>query len=519
LLSAVAFAPGVADKVNLESNPPAKLSSPNPQFPVPQPTRRRTGLGVNRAFLFQLAGSDKVSGPERESQLLDRYQDVLDKLTSDSLPPVTVDTSLGVATVNIDGQAFITVLPQDCPDYVARLSEDKQLLLEQEVAYTWANAINQDLFFQSLKRHPVYLAIYNYIAILMFWVVCLAHLTLGWISRRFAKNPLWSLKLLLWVTYLTVLTTLHPSFDGVADLLSRGALRPLFNFIICGVAVGLLHQATHFALLRYFGALAEYQGQDASLRAAQRRKTLEQAWTFVSRITWTFLGLCMYLYSLGVDLTAFFAGAGLLGVAIGVMARDIFLDFFNGFNILAEDQFGVGDWIEAGTDSGEVVAFSLRSTKVRRTDGSLATLPNGDMRRVKNHSNEWSMVDFRVSVTYRTDTDYALALIMDEISLLETEWQDKIVSPAEPLGLQELNDNGVVLRVMIKTVPLVQWETQRRLNRRVKMRFDQEGVEFASPRRNIYIDSSAQLDSAPSLVAASGFERADATQGSGSGND
>jgi small conductance mechanosensitive channel len=108
---------------------------------------------------------------------------------------------------------------------------------------------------------------------------------------------------------------------------------------------------------------------------------------------------------------------------------------------------------------------------------------------------------------------------MDEISLLETEWQDKIVSPAEPLGLQELNDNGVVLRVMIKTVPLVQWETQRRLNRRVKMRFDQEGVEFASPRRNIYIDSSAQLDSAPSLVAASGFERADATQGSGSGND
>jgi small-conductance mechanosensitive channel len=496
LISGFAFAPSF-ENVIFEGEPPDKLHSPNPQFPIATPKPRKSGGLISRPFLFELASSDKVTGVEREARLLDRYQDILDNLTSDHHSVVTVNTSLGVATVEIDGHAFATVLPQDCPEYRARLSPERQLILEEEVAYSWANIINEDLFIQSLKRHPLYLKLYNYIAILTFWVFCLVHLTLNFISRRFARNPLWSLKLLLWVVYFTGLTTLHPSFDELADLLSRGALRPLLNFILCGVGVALLHQATQYIVHRYFSALADYEKHDTSLRAALRRQTLQQAWTFISRVTWTFLGLCLYLYSMGVDLTSFFAGAGLVGVAIGVMARDVFLDFFNGINILAEDQFGVGDWIETGTDSGQVVAFSLRSTKIRRTDGSLATLPNGDLRRVKNHSNEYSMVDFRVSVTYRTDTDYALALILDEIALLETEWQDKIAAPADALGVQELAPDGVVLRVMLKTVPLAQWETQRRLNRRVKKRFDLEGVEFAAPRRTLYVLPGTAPDASP----------------------
>jgi small conductance mechanosensitive channel len=477
----------------VDAQPPQPLRSPNShsQYPVPQPKPRETGIVISRPFLFELAGSDKMSGKEREQRLLDRYQELLDTLTSEDNPEVAVDTSVGIATVTIDGKSFATVLPQDCPEYFSRLTEDQKRVLEQEVAYAWANVIQADLYLQVAKRHPVYLQLYHYLSVVFFFLTCMGHLTLNWISRRFARNPLWIVKALLWLVYVTVLTSLNPSLEDLANLLSHGALAPTFYAILCGVAAGLAHQATQIAIHRYSGALAAFE-QGASVRASLRRQTLEHAWTFLSQVTWTFLGLCLYLYMLGVDLSSFFAGAGLVGVAIGVVARDVFLDFFNGVYILAEDQFGIGDWIEAGSDSGEVVAFSLRSTKIRRSDGSLATLPNSDLRRVKNHSNEWSMVDFRVTVTYQTNTDFALGLILEEIAFLETEWQDKFAGPPELLGLEELGSDGIQLRVRLKTVPLAQWETRRRLNRRVKLRFDAEGIDFAYPSRTVYLHTVSE---------------------------
>lgn len=482
LISAIVFAPGEVnidlDKIKAHD----QLRDPDPGFPIPTPRPREEGIQLfSKPFLFEMADSDKFKGIERESRLHERYEDLLDTLDGNHVPQVSVSSNLGSAMVMIDDKPFVTVLPQDCPEYFSRLSPESQIKLEEEVAYSWGRLIQEDLVLQTLKREPNYLSLYNYLSLLGFWLACAAHLTLSWVSNRFVKKPLWSVKLLVWVLYFTIVTDLHPSLDELANVLSRGALSPIFNFILIGVGVGLLHQATHFVINRYLDALADYD-RAQTLRAALRRQTLEQAWTFVSKIGWMFLGLCLFLREMGVDLTGFFAGAGLIGVAIGILARDIFLDFVNGAYILVEDQFGVGDWIEANSDTGEVVGFSLRATKVRRGDGSLATIPNSDLRRVKNHSNEYSMVDFKVTVAYATDSDYALALIMDEVALLDTEWQDKIVAPPDPLGVQELGPAGVIVRVRIKTVPLAQWEMHRRLNRAVKRRFDQEGIIFAGSR-------------------------------------
>ena len=448
-------------------------------FPVPEPRPRSEGLAfLSRPFLFEMADTDKTKGVDRERRALDRYQEILDKLTSDRLPKVSVSTSLGLATVMVDGKPFVTALPEDCPEYYNRLEDADKRKLEVQVAYARAAVIENDLIFQTVKRHPVYLRFFNYIAVMLFFVVCAAELTVTWISKRLVKSPLWSLKLFLWVMYFTLLTVLHPSFDGVAYVLTRGAFNPIFDFILVGLAVAVLHQITHLAIHRYLEDLARFEKTE-SVRAALRRQTYEHAWTFVSKVTWSFLGLCVFLSSVGIDLGQFFAGAGLLGVAIGVMARDVFLDFFAGAYILAEDQFGVGDWIECCHESGQVIEFTLRSTKIRRSDGGLATVPNSDLRRVRNHSNEYSTVDFRVTVQHGTDTDLALALVTDEIARLETEWQEKLVGPAEVLGIQEINTSGRVLRVLVKTVPLAQREAHRRLNRLVSRRFDREGILLA----------------------------------------
>lgn len=484
-LTLIIAGPKIED-VNVDLVLPQDLKVSDPKFPISAPKARQDGNLLSRPFFFELASTDKMSGVLREKRLLARYNELAQRLPIDYVPQLSVDTSMGVATILIDGAPFTTVLPQDCPEYYSRLSDASKLLLEKEVAYGWAGKIWENLAVRAMKNRADYLEFYNALTLAFFFLCAMLHLTLSWISHRFLKSPMWSLRAMLWLVYASLVTSLHPSLDRVSLLLYRGALVPLSQVFAVVVGTGLLHQLTVLALARYFRALAQYESKD-STRAALRRQTLQQASTFISRVAWTFLGLCIYLYLRNVELGSFFAGAGLFGVMIGVVARDIIMDFLSGINILVEDQFGVGDWIELDSEanSGEVVSFSLRSTKIRRQDGSLATLPNSDIRRVRNHSNEWSRVDYRVAVTYHTDTDRALAIILDEIALLETNWQEKIIGPPEVLGIHELGPDGVVLRVYIRTIPLAQWETKRRLNRRLKIRFQQEGIEFAAPRRSL----------------------------------
>gem|GEM_PF-1084207 len=482
-LSLLLLVPEFEDEKEVSSTPPSELAITNPQFPIPTPRPRKEGLGLSRSFLFELAGSDKMAGLEREQNLMQRYDDIVDRLDGNRVPQVGVKAGPYTATVTIDDKPFVTVLPQDCPEYFSRLDDEGKLQLETEVAYAWARLIHEHLVLENFKRDPEFLELYNYLALVTFFLVSIAQLSINWFSRRFVHRPLWSLKLLLWVVYFTTLTRLHPTFDTVGHYLSRGALHPIIDFIAIGATMLVLHQLTRLVLHRYLEALAQFDNDHQETeRAALRRKTLAQAWTFVSQIGWSFLGLYLYFSQLGVDLAQFFAGAGLIGVAIGVMARDVFLDLFNGAYILAEDQFVVGDWIESNSDTGEVIEFSLRSTKIRRTDGSIAIIPNAELRQVRNHSYRFSTVDFRVSVCHSTDTDYAMELILEEVGYLDVEWPGKIKSLPQALGVQELGLKGIVLRVRFSTLPLAQLEASRRLNRRVKVRFDKERILLAGDR-------------------------------------
>ena len=465
------------------------------KFDVPEPHARDILNPWARPFLFELADTDKLKGVQREARLQQRYDDIRSSLTADRIPVVAVDDRENLALVTIDGKPFATVLPQDCPEYFSRLDAAGQHQLEIEVAYSWAQVLATDLTIRSGKLHPIYLRFYTWVAAFTFFICGMVHLTISWVSRRFLQTPLWSLKALLWVSWGSFVTYFHPSLDEVAGILARGALRPLYLFIICGVSVTLAHHLTGVMLHRYFKALASFDSTTVlTQRTVQRRVTIEQAALFLSAMLWAFIALSGYLYLLGVDLSAFFAGAGLIGVAIGVMARDIFLDFFSGINILAEDQFGVGDWIDNDKDSGEVVRFSLRSTKIRRVDGSLATIPNSELRSVKNHSNEWSQVDYRIAISYRSDVDQALTVLEEEITGLQADRPGHLVGAGRILGLEELSIDGVTIRALIKTAPLLQWEVRRLLNHRVKRRFDQEGIDFATRRLSVVIRPNSERE-------------------------
>lgn len=466
---------------------PEERHEPSSKFVITPPEETHEFNPFARPFLFKLTGNDKVSSLERERNVKLRYHAILDKLQASKVPAVEVHTEPSMTLLMIDEQPFLNVLPEDCPDYYGRLAEEDKRLLETEVAYLWRELIVDDLSWRVFQRQPAYASLFTYLAASLFFLAATIHLSIDIVSRRFLKHPAWSLKAVLWLCYFWLFTTMHPSIENVANFLSHGALRPLSMFIAVAVLVDVCQRFTVLIIHWYYRILEELNASRDTARIKQRRLTVQQAFIFAIRILWATAGTALYLSLLGVDLSSFFAGAGLIGVAIGVLARDILLDIFYGVNIITEDQFGVGDWIESNQDSGEVVAFTLRATQIRKVDGSLMTVPNSDLRRVKNHSNEWSQVDYSVMVAYNTDTDAALKMMQEEAELLMSEFPEEILESPKPLGVHQLDLDGVTLRLLIKTAPLAQWRIRRALNRRLKLRFEAEGINFAAGRRRVHL--------------------------------
>jgi len=111
----------------------------------------------------------------------------------------------------------------------------------------------------------------------------------------------------------------------------------------------------------------------------------------------------MALGEVGVDLAPLIAGAGIVGIALGFGAQSLVKDFLSGIFMLLEDQFGVGDVIDCGEASGVVEGVSLRTTRLRDVEGTVWHVPNGQIVRVGNKSQEWSRALLDVQVAYDTD--------------------------------------------------------------------------------------------------------------------
>jgi len=196
------------------------------------------------------------------------------------------------------------------------------------------------------------------------------------------------------------------------------------------------------------------------------------------------VAIFMILGTLGINLGPLVAGAGIAGIALGFGAQSIVKDFLSGILMLVEDQFGVGDVIDVGEASGVVESLSLRTTRLRSVDGTVWHVPNGEIRRVGNMSQGWSRSVIDVGIGYGSDVDTALSIlnrVANEMSADEP-WGTKFLKQPEILGVQDLGDSAVVLRMWVVTEPAAQWEVSRELRRRIKYAFDQAGVEIPFPQ-------------------------------------
>ncbi|MFP5318496.1 MAG: mechanosensitive ion channel family protein [Acidimicrobiia bacterium] len=223
-------------------------------------------------------------------------------------------------------------------------------------------------------------------------------------------------------------------------------------------------------------------------RASQRAETVGSLLGSVaSFILWT-IGVLMTFSELGLDLGPLLAGAGIVGIALGFGAQNLVKDFLSGIFMLIEDQYGVGDVIDAGPASGTVEGVSLRTTRLRDVEGNVWHIPNGTIARVANKSQQWSRALLDVQVSYGTDTEKAVDVIkrVADTTWTDEKWSESIVEEPEVWGVEDLAADGVTIRLVVKTKPLMQWKVQRELRRRIKETFDVEGIEIPFPQRVVW---------------------------------
>ncbi|MGE3621376.1 MAG: mechanosensitive ion channel family protein [Acidimicrobiia bacterium] len=221
-------------------------------------------------------------------------------------------------------------------------------------------------------------------------------------------------------------------------------------------------------------------GSPASLRASARAATIGLVLRSLAAVAiWTVAGVTI-LGELGINLGPLVASAGIVGAALGFGAQSLVKDFLSGIFMLVEDQYGVGDVIDAGEASGTVEAVSLRTTRLRAVDGTVWHIPNGQILRVGNMSQQWARALLDVEVAHGTDLDAAQAVIRTTSATLRRDptWSAKLLEDPEVWGVERVDLSGVAIRVVAKTRPSEQWAVGRELRRRLIPAFAEAGIEL-----------------------------------------
>jgi small-conductance mechanosensitive channel len=188
------------------------------------------------------------------------------------------------------------------------------------------------------------------------------------------------------------------------------------------------------------------------------------------------------LSRLGVDIAPLFAGAGVVGLAIGFGAQTLIRDMFSGGFFLFDDAFRRGEYIELGDIRGTVEKISLRSFQLRHHNGALHTVPFGDIKNLTNYSRDWVIMKLPLRVTYDTDVEKVRKLVkkLGQELLEHPDVGKSFLQPLKSQGVIQMEDSAMIIRVKYMTRPGDQWATRKVVYAAIRELFQREGIRFAS---------------------------------------
>jgi small-conductance mechanosensitive channel len=248
----------------------------------------------------------------------------------------------------------------------------------------------------------------------------------------------------------------------------------------------------------------------------ERRRQRSQAIGSVLRSVASFIimgtAALMVLGAFEINLAPLLASAGVAGVAIGFGARNLVTDFLSGVFMILEDQYGVGDTIDAGVASGEVIEVGLRVTKLRGANGEIWYVRNGEVKRIGNLSQGWATAGVDVTVRASEDVDNVKRVLGEVAEKMSKEepWNELLWSPIEVLGLDSVLLDSMVVRVSAKTMPGKSLTVERELRWRIKRAFDAADIRIVGGAAVVTDEEAA--DAAAVVAAPSVFSDSESPQ-------
>lgn len=269
--------------------------------------------------------------------------------------------------------------------------------------------------------------------------------------------------------------------DEAFDFLRHQAPRILAVLIIAFILSRLLKLAS-----RHLGEFSNRPDLPSSVRSQQLR-TLSSVIYSVGLFVIIFIAAMQILALVGVNMGPLLASAGIAGLAIGFGAQTLVKDFINGFFILAENQYDIGDTVKIAGVQGRVENMTLRRTVLRDADGTVHTVPSSEIKVVSNQTRDWTLINLQVSVAYVADSDRVIALLKQVGAELAQDpaFAGIIVANPEVPGIDKVSGNVVDYLMLVKTKPGLQFPVRRELLRRIKACLEKNHIEPGDPSRII----------------------------------
>ncbi|OHD17828.1 MAG: hypothetical protein A2086_12535 [Spirochaetes bacterium GWD1_27_9] len=298
-----------------------------------------------------------------------------------------------------------------------------------------------------------------------------------------------SLILLIWGIPLNLLNIIFTNFNITPISLTKVIIEKIFKLSIVFI-IGFLTIYLSKIIGENIFRLAEDDNRlELSEREARVKTLINVVNNLIKVVVFIFISFS-FLQEIGVNITTLLTGAGIVGIAIGFGAQSLVKDFLSGFFILIESQYAVGDVVKIGDIAGLVERITLRVTILRNLEGVVHTIPNGNISTVSNMTCGWSRTVIDVNVSYKANIDYVIEVLN---TILEEAYSDPkllplLINKPEVLGVEKLGESSVIIRILATTKPIKQWDMARALNRRIKNKFDEVGIEIPFPTMKIVMD-------------------------------
>ena len=230
-------------------------------------------------------------------------------------------------------------------------------------------------------------------------------------------------------------------------------------------------------LLKIFKWIISKVIRRKNVKYAQRADTLRSVVSSICSYIMYFLIIAVVMRIFGMNLNSILTVAGVGGIAIGFGAQTLIKDILSGLFIWGEGSIAVGDLVDINDLSGTVEAISIRTTRIRKYNGDLITIPNGDIRTITNMSRGFRRAVVNIRCPYEEDQNRIVEILRDEMNRAAQEMEE-ITEVPEVMSIASFETDAVMLQIAAVCPLGSHWKVEREIRSRVKARFDAEGIEM-----------------------------------------